>query len=127
VGFRFDLASVLVRDEEGWPMPLPLVLWDIVTYSRLAGTKLIAEGRDPVAFGCEHNEANCEHNRVEARSVVVLSGVRPGDGPRRCSPGLLVIFQPCQRPLATQRPWAGRNSCIGISRAMARPCRSSPM
>ena len=45
-GFRFDLASVLSRDEEGRPMPLPPVLWDIETDPLLAGTKLIAEAWD---------------------------------------------------------------------------------
>ena len=45
-GFRFDLASVLARDEEGQPMPLPPVLWDLETDPVLAGTKLIAEAWD---------------------------------------------------------------------------------
>jgi len=45
-GFRFDLASVLARDEKGEPMPLPPVLWDIETDPLLAGTKLIAEAWD---------------------------------------------------------------------------------
>jgi len=45
-GFRFDLASVLSRDEAGNPMPLPPVLWDIETDPHLAGTKLIAEAWD---------------------------------------------------------------------------------
>jgi glycogen operon protein len=45
-GFRFDLASVLARDEQGHPMPLPPLLWDIETDPALAGTKLIAEAWD---------------------------------------------------------------------------------
>nr|WP_228006969.1 alpha-amylase family glycosyl hydrolase [Cyanobium sp. LEGE 06143] len=45
-GFRFDLASVLARDETGQPMPLPPLLWDIETDPVLAGTKLIAEAWD---------------------------------------------------------------------------------
>jgi isoamylase len=45
-GFRFDLASVLARDESGRPMPLPPVLFDIETDAALAGTKLIAEAWD---------------------------------------------------------------------------------
>ena len=45
-GFRFDLASVLARDEDGKPTPLPPVLWDIETDPLLAGTKLIAEAWD---------------------------------------------------------------------------------
>ena len=45
-GFRFDLASILSRDERGRPMPNPPVLWDIETDPVLAGTKLIAEAWD---------------------------------------------------------------------------------
>jgi len=45
-GFRFDLASVLSRDETGAPSPLPPILWDIDTDPVLAGTKLIAEAWD---------------------------------------------------------------------------------
>ena len=45
-GFRFDLASVLSRDQHGQPSPLPPILWDIDTDPVLAGTKLIAEAWD---------------------------------------------------------------------------------
>ncbi len=45
-GFRFDLASILSRDESGRPVPNPPVLWDIETDPVLAGTKLIAEAWD---------------------------------------------------------------------------------
>jgi glycogen operon protein len=45
-GFRFDLASILSRDEAGHPMPNPPVLWDIESHPILAGTKLIAEAWD---------------------------------------------------------------------------------
>jgi glycogen operon protein len=45
-GFRFDLASILSRDESGHPIPNPPVLWDIETDPVLAGTKLIAEAWD---------------------------------------------------------------------------------
>ena len=45
-GFRFDLASVLARDEQGEPTPLPPILWDIDSDPVLAGTKLIAEAWD---------------------------------------------------------------------------------
>jgi isoamylase len=45
-GFRFDLASILERDERGNPMPNPPVLWDIESDPALAGTKLIAEAWD---------------------------------------------------------------------------------
>jgi len=45
-GFRFDLASVLSRDESGRPSLIPPVLWDIESDPVLAGTKLIAESWD---------------------------------------------------------------------------------
>ena len=45
-GFRFDLASVLSRDEAGHPLPNPPILWDIESDPLLAGTKLIAEAWD---------------------------------------------------------------------------------
>jgi isoamylase len=45
-GFRFDLASILDRDESGNLMPSPPVLWDIESDPLLAGSKLIAEAWD---------------------------------------------------------------------------------
>ncbi|MGH9146624.1 MAG: glycogen debranching protein GlgX [Vicinamibacterales bacterium] len=45
-GFRFDLASILSRDENGHPLPNPPVLLDIESDPLLAGTKLIAEAWD---------------------------------------------------------------------------------
>src|SRR5438093_4579678 len=45
-GFRFDLASILDRDESGDVMPNPPLLWDIESDPVLAGTKLIAEAWD---------------------------------------------------------------------------------
>jgi isoamylase len=45
-GFRFDLASILSRDEAGRPLQNPPVLWDIESDPCLAGTKLIAEAWD---------------------------------------------------------------------------------
>jgi isoamylase len=45
-GFRFDLASILERDESGNLLPNPPVLWDIDSDPVLAGTKLIAEAWD---------------------------------------------------------------------------------
>jgi glycogen operon protein len=45
-GFRFDLASILGRDESGNVMPTPPVLWDIDSDPVLSGTKLIAEAWD---------------------------------------------------------------------------------
>jgi glycogen operon protein len=45
-GFRFDLASILSRDEQGHPLANPPVLWDIENDPVLTGTKLIAEAWD---------------------------------------------------------------------------------
>lgn len=45
-GFRFDLASILSRDEHGRPIENPPVLWDIESDPVLAGTKLTAEAWD---------------------------------------------------------------------------------
>ncbi|ABK98053.1 glycogen debranching protein GlgX [Pelobacter propionicus] len=45
-GFRFDLASILSRDEQGRPLENPPLLWDIETDPALAGIKLIAEAWD---------------------------------------------------------------------------------
>jgi isoamylase len=45
-GFRFDLASILSRDEAGQPLPNAPVLWDIESDPLLAGAKLIAEAWD---------------------------------------------------------------------------------
>jgi isoamylase len=45
-GFRFDLASILSRDEKGQPIENPPVLWDIESDPVFAGIKLIAEAWD---------------------------------------------------------------------------------
>ena len=45
-GFRFDLASILSRDEQGRPMASPPILWDIESDPILANVKLIAEAWD---------------------------------------------------------------------------------
>ncbi len=45
-GFRFDLASVLSRDEDGNPVERPPILWDIQSDPELAGAKIIAEAWD---------------------------------------------------------------------------------
>ncbi len=45
-GFRFDLASVLSRDERGEPVENPPILWDLESDPVLARTKLIAEAWD---------------------------------------------------------------------------------
>jgi glycogen operon protein len=45
-GFRFDLASVMSRDEQGRPMLNPPVVWEIESDPVLANTKIIAEAWD---------------------------------------------------------------------------------
>ena len=45
-GFRFDLAAVLSRDEDGRPIENPPVLWEIESDPVLAPTKIIAEAWD---------------------------------------------------------------------------------
>jgi isoamylase len=45
-GFRFDLASVMSRDEFGEPMMNPPIVWSIESDPILAGTKIIAEAWD---------------------------------------------------------------------------------
>jgi len=45
-GFRFDLASVLARDEWGRPMQNPPLLWEIESDPILQKTKVIAEAWD---------------------------------------------------------------------------------
>lgn len=45
-GFRFDLASILSRDEKGHPMENPPLLWEIESDPVLQKTKIIAEAWD---------------------------------------------------------------------------------
>jgi glycogen operon protein len=45
-GFRFDLAAVMSRDEEGQPMMNPPIVWSIESDPVLAKTKIIAEAWD---------------------------------------------------------------------------------
>ena len=45
-GFRFDLASIMSRDEHGYPMENPPILWEIESDPVLANTKIIAEAWD---------------------------------------------------------------------------------
>jgi glycogen operon protein len=45
-GFRFDLASVMSRDEDGEPMMNPPIVWSIESDPVLASTKIIAEAWD---------------------------------------------------------------------------------
>ena len=53
-GFRFDLASILSRDESGNPMSNAPVLSDLESDPVLAGTKLIAEPWDAATFQLGH-------------------------------------------------------------------------
>jgi glycogen operon protein len=75
-GFRFDLASILSRDEEGVPMASPPVLWDIESDPVLANVKLIAEAWDAAGlyhvgsfFGDSWKEWN-GHFRDDVRAFV---------------------------------------------------------
>ncbi|MBN1464449.1 glycogen debranching protein GlgX [candidate division KSB1 bacterium] len=45
-GFRFDLASVMSRDDEGRPLKNPPTLWAIDTIPEIAHAKIIAEAWD---------------------------------------------------------------------------------
>jgi len=45
-GFRFDLAAILARDEQGRPMQNPPLLWEIEADPVLQKTKIIAEAWD---------------------------------------------------------------------------------
>jgi glycogen operon protein len=45
-GFRFDLASVMSRGEDGHPLTNPPILWDIDSDPILAGVQIIAEAWD---------------------------------------------------------------------------------
>jgi glycogen operon protein len=75
-GFRFDLASILSRDEHGRPLAKAPVLWDIESDPVLAGTKLIAEAWDAAglyqvgAFAGDHWKEWNGHFRDDVRSFV---------------------------------------------------------
>jgi len=75
-GFRFDLASVLSRDENGNPLENPPILWEIESDPVLAGTKLIAEAWDAAGLyqvgsfvGDRWSEWN-GHYRDDVRSFI---------------------------------------------------------
>ncbi len=49
-GFRFDLASILSRDEQGRPVQNPPILWEIESDPVLAPAKIIAEAWDVAQY-----------------------------------------------------------------------------
>jgi glycogen operon protein len=64
-GFRFDLASILSRDESGKPMPNPPLLWEIESEPVFHKTKIIAEAWDAAGLyqvGCFPGERWAEWN-----------------------------------------------------------------
>jgi isoamylase len=75
-GFRFDLAAILSRDEQGHPSATPPVILDIDSDPVLSGTKLIAEAWDAVGLyqvGCFAGENWKEWNgqfRDDVRAFV---------------------------------------------------------
>jgi glycogen operon protein len=75
-GFRFDLAAILSRDEQGHPLAKPPVLWDIDSDPVLAGTKLIAEAWDAAGlyqvgnFAGDHWKEWNGHFRDDVRAFV---------------------------------------------------------
>jgi len=56
-GFRFDLASILSRDEEGNPMKNPPILWGIDSHPLLSKTIMIAEPWDAHGLNQSRNFA----------------------------------------------------------------------
>jgi len=79
-GFRFDLASVLARDETGTPVLRPPIIWDIESDPVLAGTKMIAEAWDAAGLyqvgsfvGDSWHEWN-GHFRDDARRFLKATG-----------------------------------------------------
>ncbi|MFN2203356.1 MAG: glycogen debranching protein GlgX [Caldilineaceae bacterium] len=75
-GFRFDLASILSRDENGDPLSNPPILYDIETDPVLAGTKLIAEAWDAAglyqvgSFAGDHWKEWNGHFRDDVRAFL---------------------------------------------------------
>ena len=82
-GFRFDLASVLARDEDGHPMHHPPVLWAIEFSPILAHTKLIVEAWDAAGLyqvgefpGLRWMEWNARYRDTVRRAVRGEVGLR---------------------------------------------------
>jgi glycogen operon protein len=83
-GFRFDLASVLARDESGQPLKNPPILWEIESDPVLAGTKIIAEAWDAAGLyqvgsfiGHRWAEWNGQY-RDDVRRFIQASSSDPG-------------------------------------------------
>ncbi|MBM4424937.1 MAG: glycogen debranching protein GlgX [Chloroflexi bacterium] len=83
-GFRFDLASVLTRDEAGQPISSPPLLWEIESDPILAGTKIIAEAWDAAGLyqvgsfiGDRWSEWNGQYRDDARRFVKGDEGVAP--------------------------------------------------
>ena len=98
-GFRFDLASVLSRDEDGNPVPRPPIIWDIETDPVLAGTKLIAEAWDaagPVPGRVVRRRPLDGVERPLPRRRPRVRQERPGQGVggRPAAPGLAGHLRP---------------------------------
>ncbi|MDR3272180.1 MAG: isoamylase [Flavobacteriaceae bacterium] len=54
-GFRFDLASVLSRDESGTPFKNPPILWAIDSHPELVDAQIIAEPWDATGLNLTYN------------------------------------------------------------------------
>ncbi len=81
-GFRFDLASVMARGEDGEPMESPPVLWAIELSSDLLSKRLIAEAWDAAGLyqlgnfpGYRWSEWNGRYRDVVRRFVRGESGL----------------------------------------------------
>jgi glycogen operon protein len=87
-GFRFDLAAILSRDEQGLPLVNPPVLWDIESDPVLVGTKLIAEAWDAAGLyqvGSFVGESWKEWNGQFRDDVRAFVRGDPGMVPRLCN------------------------------------------
>ena len=79
-GFRFDLASILSRDETGLPLASPPILWDIETEPMLANVKLIAEAWDAAGLYQVGSFAGDSWKEWNGRFRDDVRGFLKGDG-----------------------------------------------
>jgi len=85
-GFRFDLASILTRDEEADHCESP-VLWDIETDPVLSGVKLIAEhGTRPGSISRQFHRRQLEGMEREIQDDVRSFLRRQGQCLKICIP-----------------------------------------